>query len=321
MALERLSILQKFSPFCHPENIRGMLIGNDLDALLSACLLKTQFGWDVVGFYDYQNLWCSPPQSVFIDNLLNGHYLAVDMDIYHPAIPSIGHHIITLSRNEKLPGQRLSLNPNLLRGISLQNFQAKYPLATIHLLLYLFDVKFSQNDSELLIWLADSTFINGQSHRFRSNVHDWLSNFLPSDYLLNTFAIIDTPSFEERLKDKILEPLQMAQLALPVGQITSRHLKLSGFQCQWHTFPDALPKINQLVEFIHAYTNWAKISLPRNLKCLPGKRQKMRLTNVFPKYPNLTAFLEAQQVFSFVFPFAGVINFTNGFPQMYQSLP
>ena len=39
------------------KSFEGMVIGNDLDSLLSACLLKSKFGLDIVGIYDYQSLW------------------------------------------------------------------------------------------------------------------------------------------------------------------------------------------------------------------------------------------------------------------------
>lgn len=61
----REEILATFEPFVHPHEIDGIVIGNDLDSLLSACLLKEIFGWDVVGIYDYSTIWYSASETDF----------------------------------------------------------------------------------------------------------------------------------------------------------------------------------------------------------------------------------------------------------------
>ena len=50
---------------------------------------------------------------------------------------------------------------------------------------------------ELLLWLADSTFINTQSHRFRDNVKDWLENHLENRVLKHGFDEVDSEAFEK----------------------------------------------------------------------------------------------------------------------------
>ncbi|RLC44478.1 MAG: hypothetical protein DRH57_09115, partial [Candidatus Cloacimonadota bacterium] len=56
--LEKNKIIEKFPYLCNLNtNITGIVIGNDLDALLSAFVLKNKFNWNVVGIYDLENLW------------------------------------------------------------------------------------------------------------------------------------------------------------------------------------------------------------------------------------------------------------------------
>lgn len=50
-------IISSFDPFISPSNYKGMVIGNDLDSILSECYLKKKFGWDILGTYDYSKLW------------------------------------------------------------------------------------------------------------------------------------------------------------------------------------------------------------------------------------------------------------------------
>ncbi len=288
-----------------------MIIGNDLDALLSASLLKTLYGWDIVGIYDYTTLWCACERSDFTKELLDGKYLAVDLDIYHPAIPSVGHHVLELKDRENLPGQRFSLNPNLIRGVSQQHFRHKYPLATIHFLLWVFNIEVNDPVSQMLIWLADSAYINAQSHRFRENVYDWLSNFMRLDSLVNTFNIVDTIEYEKILNEVLIDRLKCFSLCKPAGQIQSRHQGMRGFQCQWSDPKQSCQEIQMLANFIGQITGWQALKIPDCYFKIEGIRRNLPIKAALQGYPNLAEFLKAREVFSYVFPFLKVICITN----------
>ena len=149
---------------------RRMIIGNDIDALLSAQFLQHTLGWSIAGFYNYTTLYVDPaidPRDC----------VWVDLDIHDPACCSIGHHILRPTPTDRIPGHRSSVNPNLLRGIDQTDFTHKYPLGTIHFLLWLHDVRVrNKRACTLLLWLADSTWINAQ--RYRANVREWLTNWI-----------------------------------------------------------------------------------------------------------------------------------------------
>lgn len=288
-----------------------MLIGNDLDALLSAALLKTQFGWDVVGIYDYETIWHSAADPDFPANLLSGKYLAVDLDLYHPNIPSIGHHILEIKDREDLPGQRLALNPNLMRGISLQNYRFKYPLGTIHFLLWVLGIEIADSAAQMLIWLADSAYINGQTQRFRQNVSDWLNGFIKSETLLKTFRAIDRIEYEQQLRDAVIAQLVKISICQPGGQIRSRHLKMTGYQCQWHNPAIQGADIQALNNLITEITGWKTVRMPTDYRFIRGVRRHLGIPQIFERSPTLAEFLREQAVFSYVFPFSKVICITN----------
>jgi hypothetical protein len=175
-------IIKSFEPFKNPRNIEGMIIGNDLDSLLSSSFLKNLFNWDIVGIYDYKTLWYDIDNKHFIEKINNKKYLAVDLDIYNNNIPSIGHHILAFNEKDKISEHSNSLNPNLMRGINRDQFRRKYPLSTILFLVWVFGFTHDlSNLSRKLIWLADSSYINGQKHRFKFNVLEWLNNFFKDD--------------------------------------------------------------------------------------------------------------------------------------------
>ncbi len=204
---DRAAILERF-PWLAPNDEPALLIiGDDLDAALSAALfLHTHPRAQLAGVYhEYRRIHHAAGPTW--EQLLDGLWL--DLDIYHPQVRSLGHHITRLDPGEPLPGFVHNCNPNTLAGISRQHFRHKYPLGTIHFLLWLYAVEIPAHPhAEALIWLADSAYINGQTQIFKNgtpragfrwNVAEWLQVVLPLPSLLRSFAALDTPEFEQRM--------------------------------------------------------------------------------------------------------------------------
>lgn len=307
---DKKRIQEEFYPFSEPEKIDGLIIGNDLDSLLSAAILKSKYNWDIIGVYDYTNLWYSKDISAFRRNIVDGKYLAVDLDIYHSGIPSLGHHVLENKSSDVLSGHRLTLNPNFIRGINSSNFRRKYPLGTIHFLIWLFDVDQLGIEAELLVWLADSSFINGQSHRFKSNVKEWIVNYMSSSILLKSQERIDTEEFEREIERKIIPDLQKIGLCENSGQVKSRYHKIGGFQCQWDDPNKRCAEINRLLHFICELTSWRRPKFPKLLSYIRGIRKNCSISQVEKKYGGLDRFLGKESVFSYVINFNNSINYT-----------
>ena len=67
---ERATIKTAFLPFARPDYVEGMLIGDDLDSLLSALYLHRQFGWQVKAVYcRYTNIWYTGSFDTFQQQL------------------------------------------------------------------------------------------------------------------------------------------------------------------------------------------------------------------------------------------------------------
>jgi len=306
----RQRIRQAFAPFNEPTAVQGLLIGNDLDALLSAALLKELFGWDVVGIYDYRNLWLERHTADrLLANLEHNVYLAVDLDIYRNGIPSIGHHILQLTPADRLPRHANSLNPNLIFGISCRNFRWKYPLGTIHLLRWLFEIELDER-GEMLCWLADSAYINAQTHRFRANVARWLYEFLDWAPYWNSFIRLNTAEYEDQLERSIGAPLQAVMGISQPGQVRSRHRALSGWQGQWHDPVRAAARIRGVLQLIQRICGWQTPQLPDTYCRIKGRRRRISVAELRRQYHALDRFLESPSIFSYVFPYAGQLNFT-----------
>ena len=306
--------IPEIEKYLNLKNVQGMIAGNDLDALLSACLLKSRFGWDITGIYDYKSLWYNSDLSKqeFFKNLKSQQYLAVDLDIYRNYLPSIGHHILSLNENDILPQHENTLNPNLLSGINHEKFKIKYPLGTVHFLMWILNEypAFSRL-GELLLWLADSTFINAQSHRFYQNVKSWLNNNVPNRIIKHGLDEVDLLAFEEEIENIVFPVLEKTGLARGKGQVRSKYKKLQGYQCQWENPNDSRKNILSLLEIIEKNTGWKKPELPFKFECIQGKRYSYKFTEQENKQSGfLRSFLADKKVFSYVITNRFLLNYT-----------
>ncbi len=308
------SEIARFPAFAEPQNITGMMIGNDIDALLSASFLHDRYGWPVTAVYNYRTIFFDAQfsKTAFVRQLHSGAILAVDLDIAMSSVPSIGHHILQIKSSDFLPALRLCLNPNLLRGISRSEFQSKYPLATIHFLMWLFDDYPPEVDrvGELLLWLADSVYINGQSHRFRNNVRQWLREFVPNRLLLEVLDDIDHREFEYDMKEMLIPALKNCGMQKGVSHVWSHHLGLSGYQGQWENPVRTGQVMDNVFDLIHRHTGWRKPILPSEYQALSGKREIIELGET---EFNLAHFIQEREIFSYAITGHRALNYTAGF--------
>lgn len=301
-------------PWLRNSEPRHVIMGDDLDAALSTLLyLRYNPGAVVSGVYTgFETLYHG--SHLTPDDLADCVYL--DLDIYHPQCRSLGHHIVRYSPDDVLPALARSCNLNEYAGRSVtRGFHEKYPLGTVHHLLWLYDAPLPEHPlAEPLLWLADSSFINGQTGRFAPNVARWLREWLPHPALLRGFENIDTLAFEEKTA-KIQAFLAQNGFKRGKGQARSRHLQLTGFQCQpvGITHPDALATyLMQLLHVLADVTGWhwqpGQVALT-DLRVTRGQRHTCSVENVLNN-GGLSRFLLQNNVFSYAFPYKDCINFT-----------
>ncbi|MBI5574286.1 MAG: hypothetical protein HY919_07030 [Elusimicrobia bacterium] len=157
------------------------ILSPDVDGILCGLFMSHYFNWKVAGFYDGKNLAIT--QNTKIDDCI-----FLDMDIYRKNIKSCGHHMVLYNkRNIPTTWDNYSncINPNILRGFdAYNNFQEKYPFATIHFLLC---VMSSYNDIKIVLpktavsplLYVDGTFKNLLN--YPENCISWLKFFNAKD--------------------------------------------------------------------------------------------------------------------------------------------
>lgn len=304
-------IREAFLPFARPDWVEGMVIGDDLDSLLSAMFLQQKFGWPVAGIYcQYTRLWHTEPTDVFQEKLEKGKLFAVDLDISHAAVPSLGHHILALKSSDELPGHTHTLNPNALRGFSIeQGFRRKYPLATIHFLCWLFEEKHLSPGAEMLTWLADSSFVNAQ--HYQPNVEEWIKRYFRLPLFTHFLPALQTPEFEQDLQKNILAPMAQNPLCRPSSSdYKSKNLGLNGFQCQFENPNRQNAALQSLCQILAELSAWPRLVLPAHFEYFfQGKRREIKVGELPADVP-FGEWLEREGVFSYAFTYRDSLNYT-----------
>lgn len=310
----------------------NVVLGDDLDSVMCGVLMHHLRGWRVIGFYtDYARVW--HPEGINPHTLRDAVWL--DLDISQEEIKSIGHHILLAGDSDDLACHRESVNPNLFRGVTGRpgrgrsgehgedcrcggrTFPHKYPLGTIHFLLWLFGVD-AGNLEPLqigLLWLPDSSWINGQSHKYRRNVLDWVRNWISHPDLVSTVNLIDSEDFEREMRDAVFQAIESTGFGRGTGQVTSRHLGLGGHQCQFGDPNKRHRHIQALADLLATTFRWSRVEIPAPpYGSVVGVRNPVRhtLASVRRDFGSLDRFVRRQRTFSYVIPNAGQLNYTTG---------
>lgn len=276
-----------------------MVIGTDLDALMSAALLYHYLGWQPIGVYNLKAIYAA--DGATDADLKDAVW--VDLDIAREEIRSIGHHILTNTRGEVIPAHQQSLNPNLLRRISVGQFSRKYPLSTLHLLMWLINTPAPGGTAApYLMWLPDSCWITAQG-RWLMNIVDWLENWMPNPFLLETVMLCGSESYEKAMFAFLSEMVQHTPLRPGQGQTTSKYLALRGYQFRFDNPAAQSLEVQTTLNYLSRITGWKAMPFPTEYRVIAGVQNRHQ--------KNLEEFLRREEVFSYVIPNPGIIRYTS----------
>ena len=135
----------------------SMIVSADYDGLISASFLHHHLNWKLEGYYDLSNIWISKSGIKKKKDLI-----WVDLNILPHQGRAIGGHIISFSEN--IPkGFESSCNPNIIAGITANNFNRKFPFSTLIYLLWLHRIEIKKTLlARLLVLHSDSAWLKLQ---------------------------------------------------------------------------------------------------------------------------------------------------------------
>lgn len=153
---------------------QNAILSPDMDGFLCGLLMSHYLSWNIIGFYDGKFLLLkkgfSTENSVFLD-----------MEILREGIYSIGHHMNAHNFNDLPVDYNKSMsnciNPNYIRKFDrAHDFSKKYPLGTIHLLMYILETKYPNLVKIKKEGLAPLFFADGVwkiLFKYTTNVLNW----------------------------------------------------------------------------------------------------------------------------------------------------
>jgi len=179
------------------EKKQKYIISPDSDGFLCGLLLTHNLGGEVVGFYD--------GKIALIKNGIKAEEcIFLDVDINRASIKSIGHHMVTYNKRINHNNFKYSncIQPNVLRNFDgRNNFQNKYPFATVHLLLgILQEAELVKNLPKDAIWpLLFTDGVWNNLFGYTENCINWI-NYLGVDndnHILNSLFCSSHYTFYE----------------------------------------------------------------------------------------------------------------------------
>ncbi|MAJ43339.1 MAG: hypothetical protein CMF96_01160 [Candidatus Marinimicrobia bacterium] len=298
MNFNQKDIFQKFN-WLNEKNHR-FIISADYDGLICSIFLNHFLNWKLEGYYDFENIWISKKGIEHKTNLI-----WVDLNILPSQGRAIGGHIVTI--DDKIPkGFKTSCNPNILAGISAQNFQFKYPFSTILFLLWLHKIVIPDNNFKKSILLhADAVWLKMQ--RYPKNTKNWskiLSNF-NWDYLID-FA--NSKIIEEIIDQKLYPKLITMGAVSGKSKLKSKQRNIQSKEYKFNPDWDEDIILSLLNLFAENF-QWTPPEIPKIENCISGKRNKIPLPIV--KKVTIPKILTENKIFSYAIPSPKVFNYTS----------
>jgi len=298
MILNRKDIFKQF-PWIKEKN-KKFIISADYNGVICASFLTHILDWELVGYYDLESLWVSEENTKNYNDII-----WVDLNILPKQGRAIGGHIVSL--DEQTPkGFQTSCNPNLLLGLSSENFKNKFPFSTLIFLLWLHNYQIRKTlVARLLVLHSDDTWLKCQ--QYNDNVDSWMK--ILSDFNWKwLLQKLDKLTFEERV-DQILYPdLNRIGAISSFGKLYSKKLNIQSKQFQFNPDWDEDVILN-LFDLLGNELGWTPPKLPNISKCFQGVREKKSINEV--REYGLSKFLLDKSIFSYAIPSPRIFNYTS----------
>jgi len=287
MILNRPYIFKKYQWLKNKKN--KFIISADFDGLICASFLHHYLNWELVGYYNMENIWISK------EGLKHKRDLVwVDLNIVPKQGKAIGGHI-TIYNDEIPRGLDSSCNPNLLMGLSQKDFRKKFPFSTIIFLLWLFNKKIPFNEiAKLLVLHSDSSWMKIQ--KYPSNINNWIKILNDYDVMWNYLTTCETVDFEKTIDQHFYPLLSMHGAHTGFSKLKSKHLKIQSRECILNPDWDEDVILN-LFDLFAQYLFWDPPLIPSITSVIKGEKYSIPLDSI--NKTGLNQFIKDNKVFSY----------------------
>jgi len=285
----------------HPwivEKNQDCILSPDSDGFLCGLLMSSYLDWNIVGFYDGKNL-------LLKEGLKTKNCVFLDIEILRKDIRSVGHHM-NIHNFSDVPNNfhdKFSncINPNYIRRFDrAHNFSQKYPLGSIHLLLYILETKYPEKIKIKDKGLGALFFADGVwkiLFKYTENILDWF------DYLHSNISSI----WWEKLKElSVIDLIEEIDSLLhkfseihPENKRWYGHIDLSNFENQKDLLFNNLKLLSDILGWQFKKDKWNLTNLKKyqfTKEIFDGSRSNIKFFAILNKNPLSLAMTEGSTI-------------------------
>ncbi len=146
-------------PSWYKENCEcDLVMSDDIDALVSASLLKREKGWNVKYFYDFDNFYKSDFDKMHTR-------VWCDIAILKNGERAFDNHVSRTDRSDMV--NKNCINPNLLNNVTAMNYKRKYAGSTALLIWSIYGIPLPKTEKgKMLLLCIDSAFKGYYTKKF-----------------------------------------------------------------------------------------------------------------------------------------------------------
>jgi len=278
---------------------KNFIISADYDGLICSAFLSHFLKWNLVGYYNMEKIWISKEGIHEKKDLI-----WVDLDILPKAGKTLGGHI-AIFENEIPKGLKTSCNPNIIRKLSNNDFQKKYPLSTLSFLMWMFNVPVpSSSIAKFLILHSDATWLKYQ--RYSKNFNEWTSILNNYDWNL-LLQDINTINFEKEIDQKFYPLIIRSGASSGFSKLKSKHLNIKSREYKFNPDWDEDVILN-LFDLFGQYLSWSPPILPNIYKKINGHKKTISLNEI--KKIGLNKFIKNNKIFSYAITSPKTLKYT-----------
>ena len=213
--------------------------------------------------------------------------------------------MIIVSLDKNLPNGFLSsCNPNILLNLTYKDFANKFPFSTLLFLLWLHNIKITNNKlANLYILHSDNTWMKIQ--KYSKNIKNW-ENIL-SDFNWDVFKNIDSLEFEKNIDQYLYPKLIDIGAASKFSKLKSNHLNIRSRESEINPDWDA-DIILKLFNVFAKCIGWTPPRLPIITQRIDGIKKKIPLSDVLDM--GINNFIQKYKVFSYAITSSTTISYT-----------
>lgn len=237
------------------EKKQKTILSPDIDGFLCGLLMSHYLDWDIVGFYDGKFL-------ILKEGLSTKKCVFLDIEILKKDVCSMGHHMNLHNISEPPPNyykvMSNCINPNVIRGFDrAHNFAQKYPLGTIHFLIYILEIKYPSLVKIEKRGLASLFFADGIwkiLFKYTPNVLDWF------DYLHTEKESIWWTELKQTSVVDLIREINMLLRKFKKMDINNKnwygHIDISNFNNQRGLLHNLLELLSNLTGWDYHLNRW-----------------------------------------------------------------